>query len=108
MKTCTDCKLPKENNDYYYKQGRCKKCFVQMNIQRQRNLKLKAIEYKGSKCFNCGYDKCIAALEFHHINSNEKEFSIAQTKSQSWSRIKPELDKCVLLCANCHREIHYL
>lgn len=74
---------------------------------RRKKLKDLAIEYKGGKCSCCGYNKCKAALEFHHLDPNEKEFGLG-TKglTRSWDKIKIELDKCILLCANCHREIH--
>ena len=66
-----------------------------------------AVEYKGSKCMVCGYNRCIEALEFHHNNSTEKDFSISEKGyTRSWAKVKEELDKCMLLCANCHREIH--
>lgn len=62
-----------------------------------------SIAYKGGKCQCCGYNKYVGALEFHHINSEEKDFGIS-AKGCSWKRVKEELDKCI--CANCHREIH--
>lgn len=66
-----------------------------------------AIEYKGGKCKLCGYDRCIEALEFHHIDPSKKDFSISSRgHARSWKRVKEELDKCIMLCANCHREIH--
>lgn len=66
-----------------------------------------ALEYKGGSCQICGYNKCETALEFHHINMAEKEFSIGDAgETRSWERTRIELDKCVLLCANCHREVH--
>jgi len=65
-----------------------------------------AIDYKGGKCIVCGYNKCTWALEFHHIDPKEKEFSISDKGyTRSWDKVKIELDKCVLLCANCHREV---
>ena len=70
-------------------------------------MKLKAIEYMGGKCEICGYDKCIRAFDFHHKNPNEKEFTIGHYYKLKWGAIKEELDKCMLLCANCHRELHY-
>ena len=69
-------------------------------------LKLEAIEYKGGKCQKCGYDKCYAAFDFHHRDPNEKEFGWNKLKKRSKETIFKELDKCDLLCANCHREIH--
>jgi len=66
-----------------------------------------AIEYKGGKCQKCGYSVCSDALEFHHANSSGKDFSISEKGyTRSWNRVKEELDKCMLLCANCHREVH--
>lgn len=64
----------------------------------------RAIAYKGGKCQICGYDRCNRALEFHHVNPEEKLFNISNG-IKSWDKAKAELDKCVLLCANCHREV---
>lgn len=68
--------------------------------------KEKAIEYKGGECQNCGYKKCIAALEFHHRDATKKEFVFSKYSNHNWEKIKLELDKCDMLCANCHREHH--
>lgn len=65
------------------------------------------VEYKGGKCEKCGYNKCIEALDFHHIDPSQKEFGIS-SNSYSLERMKKEVDKCILVCANCHREIHFL
>lgn len=76
--------------------------------KRRKKIKELAIEYKGSKCQNCGYNKCKDALEFHHIDPLEKDFAIgSKGYTRSWDRVKKELDKCILVCANCHREIHH-
>ena len=64
--------------------------------------------YKGGKCIECGYDKCPAALEFHHTDPSKKEFGIGGGYNRSWEVIKLELDKCVMLCSNCHHEKHYM
>lgn len=71
----------------------------------RKRMKLKAVEYLGGSCKMCGYNKCVSALDFHHRNPNEKEFSIGR-EIHSWELVVKELDKCDLLCANCHREIH--
>lgn len=60
----------------------------------------------GSKCALCGYDKCADALDLHHIDPTQKEFNISARSDISWQRTANELKKCILLCANCHREIH--
>jgi len=73
--------------------------------ERRRLLRERAIEYLGGSCRICGYDKWPAAFDFHHLDPMGKDFTISEGMT-SWDRIKPELDKCVLLCANCHRETH--
>lgn len=72
----------------------------------RRKMKKKAIEYKGGKCCICGYNKCAAALDFHHPDPNKKDFGIATGDYKSFEKIKGELDKTILVCSNCHREIH--
>lgn len=75
--------------------------------KRRKVLRIKAIVYKGGKCEVCGYSKCFAALDFHHIDGKKKDFGIsAKGITRRWEKIVVELDKCVLICANCHREIH--
>ena len=66
-----------------------------------------AVEYKGGKCEICGYDRCSGALEFHHSNLSDKKFGISEKGyTRSWKEVKGELDKCIMVCANCHRELH--
>ncbi len=66
-----------------------------------------AVAHKGGKCQLCGYNKCRESLEFHHIVKDKKGFGISEKGyTRSWAAIKSELDKCILLCANCHREWH--
>lgn len=74
-------------------------------ISWRKRVKKKLVEYKGGKCECCGYDRCIEALEFHHINPSEKDFTISGT-SKSFETLKKEVDKCILVCSNCHKEIH--
>lgn len=86
---------------------RCLKCETEAVQKRRDKLKIMAIAYKGGKCQCCGYDNYSGALEFHHINQDEKDFAIsAKGYTRSWEKNKEELNKCVLVCANCHREIH--
>lgn len=75
---------------------------------RRKKLKLLAIIFKGGKCQQCGYSKCVRALNFHHHNPNEKAFTIAHKMNTSWKRIKQEIQSCSLLCSNCHSEKHTL
>ena len=78
---------------------------VKSVVDWRRRVKLKLVEYKGGKCENCGYNTCIDALEFHHKDPNEKDFTISG-KSWSFEKLKIESDKCILVCSNCHKEIH--
>lgn len=73
----------------------------------RQKVKLKLIEYKGGKCEECGYNKCPQSLQFHHINPKEKDFNISG-RTYSFEKMKSEVDKCKMLCANCHIEAHYL
>lgn len=75
-------------------------------VEWRKRTKLKLVEYKGGECEKCGYRKCIDALEFHHKDPNEKDFTISG-KSWSFERLKKETDKCILVCSNCHKEIHF-
>ena len=86
------------NPNYYKKQ-----------CERALKRKLELIELKGGKCQKCGYDKNIAALDFHHINPEEKSFQIdsRHLSNTHIDKLKTEVNKCILLCANCHRELHY-
>lgn len=86
---------------------RCMKCRVEAVQRRRDALKLKAIEYKGNACCICGYKKYVGALEFHHLDPKEKDFGIGyKGYTRSLDSVKKELDKCILVCSNCHREIH--
>jgi len=74
--------------------------------KRRRKIKTLAIQYKGGKCQICGYDRHQGALDLHHINQADKKFGIGDKGyTRSWKIVKVELDKCILVCANCHREI---
>lgn len=89
------------------KSGRCLKCQVEATQKRRNKVKEMAVEYKGGKCSVCGYDRCADALEFHHLDPSKKDFGISSKGyTRSWDKVKEELDKCILVCSNCHREIH--
>ena len=90
----------------FLSESEVKKSKVQSVIYWRKKAKIKLVEYKGGKCEKCGYDKCIDALEFHHLNPDEKDFTIGG-KSWSFEKLKKESDKCILVCSNCHKEIHY-
>lgn len=77
-------------------------------IKWRKRTKQKMIESMGGCCKLCGYDRCQEAMDFHHIDPNEKEFSFSSVRAspKSLSSLINELKKCVLLCSRCHREVH--
>lgn len=117
-KYCPNCDKVYDRSNFYQRRGicdsvYCKTCTNKLTVIRQKELKSKMVEYKGGKCQNpnCptpgGYNRCLGALEFHHIDPTKKDFSLSHLKRYAFNEVvKEELDKCILLCANCHREIH--
>jgi transposase len=73
---------------------------------KRRELKQKLVTYKGGKCIECGYSKCLAAMEFHHRDPSLKDFNIATISSINFEKVKKEADKCDLMCNRCHVELH--
>lgn len=94
----------RKKNKYSNEENK-KRIYKRLTYYRHK-LKEMSVIYKGGCCEICGYNKCINALEFHHKDPKEKDFS-PSGKSYSWERVKNEIDKCILVCANCHREIHH-
>ncbi len=103
-KTCKECGrefvLDRKKG---HRGDRCNSCCVTVH-RKQREERVYA--YKGNKCVLCGYDKCRSSLHFHHLNPSEKSFEISGSWGRGWEKMKKELDKCILVCANCHGEIH--
>jgi hypothetical protein len=112
-KTCVKCKLDKPLDEFYIQSGRatamawCKNCINNKTMSRITANRKEAIAYLGGRCTNCGFEGCPAVFDFHHRDPSEKEQGVGKLFSRSWSRIKEEIDKCNLLCANCHREEHW-
>lgn len=69
------------------------------------SMKKEMIKRMGGKCSKCGYNKSIAALQFHHTDPLIKEFALMES-THSWDKFQKEAEKCELLCANCHIEFH--
>lgn len=112
---CRKCNKEKDRSEFYTlrRAGRsessatyCKQCANDATLVRQNANKLKGVEYLGGKCLKCGYNKSLHALSFHHRNPESKDKNYKRCKLWSWNRLKKELDKCDLLCHNCHAEIH--
>lgn len=116
MKQCTDCKESKELAEFYQSATHrggvmcyCKECFNARCQQRWVQRKLKAIRYLGSQCKDCGLpiaNSHYAVFEFHHLDATQKDANWTKMRLRSQKAIQAELDKCVLLCANCHRIRH--
>ena len=113
-KTCPQCHRKKSliaENFYLKNNGKfhywCKECNDRITYQKQFNRKKQCVEYLGKKCFICGYDKYLGALDFHHIDPTQKKFNISKLKTYSWNVLKIELNKCICVCRNCHAEIHF-
>ncbi len=85
---------------------RCTKCRAEAVVKRRRNVKRALVEEAGGRCVVCGYNRCIAALEFHHLDRAEKRFSLSERGlARSMEKARLEASKCALLCSNCHSEV---
>lgn len=114
MSVCTDCKVEINASNGYKKAGtkgrfmsRCKKCFCDYCINRWRERKVKAIKDKGDKCHDCKQTYHFSVYDFHHLDPSKKDMAWDRAKMVSDERLKQELDKCILLCSNCHRLRHH-
>jgi hypothetical protein len=111
-KQCTKCQEWKSTSQFYIskKTSRihswCKLCNNTITYEKQCKRKKDAVDYKGGRCYVCGYSKYMGSLEFHHLIPSEKEFNISNLRTYSHEILKKELDKCICVCRNCHAEIH--
>lgn len=95
--------MPKETRTYEDR----KAYLAKATNNRRRKLKRLMIDYKGGACQLCGYSKYVGALDFHHIDPETKSFKLSMDELyRSWTKTKSEIEKCILVCSNCHREIH--
>jgi transposase len=87
----------------YYK---CVTCSWQAVTRRRRRVRETLVQEAGGRCAICGYDRSIAALEFHHLDRETKSFGVSDRgMTRSLARLREEVDKCILLCSNCHAEV---
>lgn len=116
MQTCTHCEKQKQDKDFNFIKrinkysNVCKDCKKQIDRNRFRKKKEWAVNFKGGCCAFCGYDECLSALEFHHRTASSKDdnpATIISSQKKGAEKLVQELDKCILLCANCHAEFHY-
>lgn len=104
---CRTCNV--EGKEFFYSSARyqCKTCWNKRTAQHGRDKVAQLKADAGGKCTKCGYDKCVDALEFHHLDPSIKEFHLGEARGLSIDKLQKELDKCILVCRNCHTEIHY-
>lgn len=111
-KKCTRCNKDKNVIDFFIRKDRsayssyCRQCNTDLSLVRETTTKLACIEYLGNKCIKCGIEDHYSIYDFHHTEPEHKDFSIRSHKSKSFLSVKKELDKCELLCANCHHKTH--
>lgn len=115
MKTCTTCKKQKSIADFCSdkrrqdgKNPQCRRC--QLDAKKVKRLinKAKAVEYGGGKCKYCGIvSNCLDIYDFHHKDPSKKEASLNRLVNSDWDSMVKELDKCDLLCSNCHKITHW-
>jgi hypothetical protein len=90
-----------------YPSSVCRSCSNEQSKEFARAMKRQAIHYKGGLCCDCHQAFHDSVYDFHHRDPSQKDFIVSDKKSCDWSMIKDELDKCVLLCSNCHRSRHF-
>lgn len=112
-KYCSHCKTEKSLKEFHFKKTEnrfsswCKKCLYNSQMQRWADRKKKAVELLGGKCCMCGYNKLCAALDFHHVDPTQKRYEWDKLRLRKWKDVIEELKKCILVCRNCHAEIHW-
>lgn len=76
----------------------------QSTFEKRHRNKKRAVEMLGGSCSQCGYAKCLRALQFHRVDPTTKKFQLSASANKPWRDVEEELKKCILLCANCHAE----
>lgn len=108
QKPCLKCGKVKPLSDFYSKRAVCKDCVRKEEREKYHTNNTKLNDFKKKHgCKKCG-DKRFYILDFHHIDPSEKDYTISDNPNIKFENLATEIEKCVLLCANCHREFHYL
>lgn len=115
-KECSKCGIEKSLDDFYKRSdakhlptSKCKKCSNSYYSERVKNVKIRMINYKGGSCEKCRLklsNTHYSVFDFHHKDPSEKDVNFDRIKYRKWELIEKEIDKCMLLCSNCHRIIH--
>ena len=114
QKVCCRCQTNKPSSEFSTRSrnentlsAMCRICSKENSLFRYTSFKQSCVEIKGGECSVCGYDQCNAALDFHHTDPETKSFALGAYRGTAInSEVLAELEKCVLLCSNCHREVH--
>jgi len=104
---CSYCGTTDESKFYGHKRTICGKCHCKYTLKKGQEKRRYAIELLGGKCVHCGFDKWDCSLDFHHLDPKKKDSTFANLRGWSRVRIEKEMKKCILLCSNCHRAVHY-
>lgn len=113
MKICSVCKQDKADSEFYSKgkenrtNSSCKSCFNLYCVKRWTKIKVDAVQERGGKCFDCLQEYPHTVFEFHHLDPSTKDYEWNKLRLMSPARRNKELEKCVMLCANCHRIRHH-
>jgi transposase len=83
----------------------CLRCRAEAVSRRRQTVKRALVDEAGGCCTICGYDACVSALHFHHLDPGHKRFSIGSLGTRALAAGREEARKCVLLCSNCHAEV---
>jgi hypothetical protein len=83
-----------------------KRCYACRCRNASRNIKTRLVNELGGACSRCGYNTSVAALDFHHVDPSQKEFGVSTKLRYGYNAVLAEAKKCVLLCKNCHAELH--
>jgi hypothetical protein len=109
---CLKCLTTQPKSDFYRYPNNvphqwCKTCVKAKALCSQHRFKLEAIAYKGGVCVECEKMPHPASMEFHHLDPSGKDFSISNSRTKTLNeKVKEELDKCILVCRNCHGILH--
>lgn len=114
MKHCPRCQENKKNEEFNKSklsldglQGYCRLCNKNRAAQFRREFKEDCIDHLGGKCWKCSEEFSPAVFDFHHLDPSKKDLELSKMTFKDWnSEVVPELDKCALLCSNCHRQVH--
>lgn len=102
------CKKHDITPHYKTKDGhwRCCKCNTEGVTLHRQQRKLRLLQLFGGTCWLCGYNKSVRALHFHHLDPTQKDFAFSSGVPRNWDKMVKEAKKCILLCSNCHCEVH--